>query len=163
MRWKVSWVQIRASLVRYAPVVRSRTVCAWLVAALELALLESAACRGKKSSPNADSTSAEASASAAVPVPKAKGDPVPCPRTDLGDTLDSLSSDTEMACVRARDGRTGQWSQIAGFRSRTWRSLVRRVDSTPLGNDDAICADADMEHLMHARCEQDPHSFCCRP
>jgi hypothetical protein len=62
--------------------------------------------------------------------------------------------------VRGRDGRTGQLSQIA-FGSRTWRALVRRADSAPLGNDDAICAHRDVEHLMRMRCGQDAKSACC--
>jgi hypothetical protein len=88
----------------------------------------------------------------------------PCPPTDdFGYAPVSLSSDAEMACIRGRGERTRQWSQIAGFRSRTWRSLVRRADSTPIGNDDALCAHAEIQLLIRARCAEDPKGHCCTP
>jgi hypothetical protein len=94
--------------------------------------------------------------SASAPQPEA----APCPELDLPEGLDAVLSGAEVACVRGRDGRTGQLSQIA-FGSRTWRALVRRADSAPLGNDDAICAHRDVEHLMRMRCGQDAKSACC--
>jgi hypothetical protein len=148
----------------YAAMVRRRAIFTWSNVALELALLVTAACRGQKPIPSADSSAPTVDATAPAPGPKAQQDPAPCPPAGaFGDTPNSLLSDVEYACFRARDGRTGQWSQIAGLRSRTWLSLVERTDSFPLGNADSICAHAEIQRLMRTRCAEDTKSHCCPP
>jgi hypothetical protein len=79
-----------------------------------------------------------------------------------GDGAADVEADTEYACRRTSDGRAGQWSQIGGFHTKTWKSLVLRVDQgRGAYNADADRARHELEARIAARCKAHRDSFCC--
>jgi hypothetical protein len=104
----------------------------------------------------AEGGAAEIDASRSAPQASAAAtpsDPGPWPDAP-GDTPSDVTADTEMACDRSTDGKTGQWSQIK-FHTKTWRELVSRVDHGKGGG-------AELASRMRAQCEASHDSACCK-
>jgi hypothetical protein len=65
-----------------------------------------------------------------------------------------VAADTETACIRATDGKTGQWSQVK-FHTKTWRDLASRLDRGQNGG-------AELAARMRAQCAARHDSTCCK-
>jgi hypothetical protein len=110
----------------------------------------------------ADDAAAGGELTSALVAVEASVEPAAPAQNEPGDLAADVDRDTEYACFRSRDGRTGQWGQIAGFRTNTWRRLVERVDrGRGQPNADADRANGELRARIAARCAAHRDSACC--